>query len=139
MNDTQLLRTSFEAVTPQAETLMETFYSLLFERYPSVQPLFAKADMKKQQGKLLASLALVVKNCDRPEALQEPLRQMGVRHLDYGTEPGHYAAVGECLLAALAQIAGPLWNAELEGAWTRAYQMVAGEMIEGARLATTSQ
>lgn len=139
MNDVQLLRTSFDAVTPQAEALMETFYALLFERHPAVRPLFAHVDMKKQQGMLLAALALVVKHCDHPETLQGPLRQMGRRHLNYGTQTEHYAAVGECLLAALASTAGPLWNAELEGAWTRAYQTVAGEMIEGARTAGAGQ
>ena len=42
--------------------------------------------------------------------------------------------MGECLLAALGQIAGPLWNDDLLAAWTRAYLLVAGEMIEGARI-----
>ena len=130
-----LLRSSFQAVTPHAEELMETFYAVLFHRYPAVQPLFARVDMKQQRGKLLASLALVVKHCDNPAGLLGPLREMGARHIAYGTQPEHYAAVGECLLAALGAVAGPLWNTELEQAWTQAYQVVAGEMIEGARLA----
>ncbi|MBS2037076.1 flavohemoprotein [bacterium] len=134
MSDVELLRTSFEAVTPQAQHLLDRFYAILFERYPAVRPLFAQVEMKKQQGKLLASLALVVKNCDQPEKLLEPLRQMGARHINYGTLPEHYPAVGECLLAALAEVAGPLWTPELEGAWTRAYQVVASVMLEGARV-----
>lgn len=135
----ELLRASFQAVTPHAEELMETFYSLLFSRYPAVVPLFSGVDMKQQRGKLLASLGLVVKNCDQPANLVEPLRVMGARHVSYGTRPEHYAAVGECLLAALAATAGPLWNKELEQAWSDAYQVVAGQMIEGARLACLPQ
>lgn len=134
--DTELLRSSFAALTPKADKLMETFYSILFERYPEVRPLFRHVDMTKQRGKLLGSLALVVKNCDNLSSLLEPLRQMGERHVAYGTQPAHYPAVGECLLAAMAEVAGPLWNAELEGAWTRAYQTVAQVMIEGAHRAT---
>lgn len=130
-----LLRSSFQAVTPRAQELMETFYSLLFSRYPAVVPLFSKVDMKQQRGKLLASLGLVVKHCDNPASLVGPLRDMGARHLTYGARPEHYPAVGECLLGALAAVAGPLWNPELEKAWSDAYKVVAGEMIEGARLA----
>ncbi|MFN8610754.1 MAG: globin family protein [Vulcanimicrobiota bacterium] len=138
MSDVELLRTSFEALAPQAASLMERFYAILFERYPSVRPLFVHTDMRKQQGKLLASLALVVKHCDQPEKFRQPLRQMGERHLAYGTQPQHYDAVGECLLAALAETAGSLWTEELQAAWTRAYLLVAGEMLLGAQAGAAS-
>ncbi len=47
--DVKLLRTSFDAVKPRADLLASTFYRILFQRYPSVKPLFAHVDLKEQQ------------------------------------------------------------------------------------------
>ena len=33
-----LLRSSFEALRPQATALVDRFYAILFERYPQVRP-----------------------------------------------------------------------------------------------------
>lgn len=133
MNDAVLLQNSFAAVAPQSERLLDCFYSTLFERYPGVLPLFEKVELKKQKGKLLASLALVVKHANDPKEVIQPLRQMGARHVGYGALPEHYPAVGECLLAALSEVAGPLWNEDLAAAWGRAYHWISEEMLEGAR------
>ncbi len=135
--DVRLLRQSFDAVKPRAGALATTFYRILFERYPAVKPLFAHVDMEEQKRKLIQSIALVVANVDRPEQLVPAVKALGARHVAYGAEPGHYDAVGECLLAALAVVAGPLWSTRLEGAWARAYTEVAALAIAGAAESST--
>ncbi len=127
------LRSSFEAVRPQAETLADVFYETLFSRYLGVKPLFANVDIKQQKGKLIASIALVVASLEKPDVLTRALKEMGARHVGYGAEEVHYPAVGECLLHALATVAGPVWTNDLAQAWTEAYGAIAGLMIEGAR------
>jgi methyl-accepting chemotaxis protein len=129
----KLLRDSFDAVKPRADVLVATFYRILFERYPSVKPLFLDTDMKSQQRKLVQALALVVANLEKPDTLKAALHDLGGRHVAYGAEPAHYDAVGECLLAALATVAGPLWSSKLEKAWADAYGVVASLAIEGAK------
>ena len=135
--DVKLLRDSFDALKPRAGQLASTFYRILFERYPSVKPLFAHVDMAEQQKKLIQAIALVVANVDRPDQLIPAVRALGARHVDYGAKPGHYDAVGECLVAALAVVAGPLWSKKLEGAWVRAYQTIAAQAIAGAAEASS--
>jgi methyl-accepting chemotaxis protein len=66
------------------------------------------------------------------------LTAMGQRHATYGVRTEHYAAVGQCLLATLADVAGDVWSPELEGAWTRAYTFAAGAMVQGASQAQTA-
>jgi methyl-accepting chemotaxis protein len=131
----KLLRDSFEAITPRADELAGTFYRILFDRYPAVRPLFRDTDLKEQQRKLVQALALVVANLERPAKLKEMLGQLGARHVDYGAQPAHYDAVGECLLAALSEIAGPLWSPKLERAWADAYAAVAALAVAGAESA----
>ncbi|MBK8249681.1 MAG: PAS domain-containing protein [Gemmatimonadetes bacterium] len=132
-DDVALLRGSLAALAPRGEELTATFYRLLFERYPAVKPLFAHVDLGEQQKKLLQSIAVVVANADRPKRLAGVARALGARHVAYGAEPAHYDAVGECLIAALRAVAGPLWTRALEGAWTRAYTLVARHAIAGAQ------
>ena len=120
-----LLRTSFEMLKPQAQTLVDRFYAILFERYPRLKPLFAHTAMPEQKVKLIQALAFVVANLERPETLRATLSGMGERHRGYGVTDEMYEAVGECLLAAMADVAGPAWSPTLRDAWTMAYGAVA--------------
>ena len=131
-----LLRESFHKIAPQAEQLADVFYDTLFERYPSVKPLFADVSLPEQKKKLVAALALVVKNLEKPDVLKTALGQLGERHLEYGAKAAHYPAVGECLLVALAEVAGDQWTPELKKAWTEAYGAVADLMRPGTRRST---
>lgn len=128
----RLLETSFAAVAPRGEELVELFYKNLFADYPQVIPMFANTIPAEQQKKLLASLKLVVGNLRKPEVLGPALEKMGARHVEYGTEESHYPAVGATLLKSLATITGELWNDELQGAWATAYGAISEKMLQGA-------
>jgi hemoglobin-like flavoprotein len=130
-----LLRTSFEALRPQAPALVHRFYEILFERYPQVRPMFAHTDLAKQRQMLIQALAILVANLERPDILKNYLGAMGARHSGYGARDAHYDAVGECLLAAMAEIAGPLWTEELAREWAETYGAVASLMKQGAAAA----
>lgn len=129
----EMLENSFAAVAPQGEELVGIFYRNLFADYPGVKPLFENADMDQQKKKLLASLKLVVENLRRPEVLGPALEQMGARHVDYGALEEHYPAVGATLLKSLAEVAGDVWNDELDAAWADAYAEISRIMLVGAR------
>lgn len=136
--DVALLETTFAAVKPRAAELVEYFYDQLFQRYPSVIPMFEHADMQEQQGKLLSALALVVANLRNPDALVPALQGLGVRHIGYGAQPAHYEAVGGVLLDSLAYIAGNLWSEQAARAWGDAYTVAATVMIQAAGEAAAS-
>ncbi|MBC7894364.1 MAG: PAS domain-containing protein, partial [Cytophagaceae bacterium] len=135
--DIKLLRDSFDALRPRAGVLASTFYRILFQRYPTVKPLFAHVDMAEQQRKLIQAIALVVATVHDPKRLVPAVKALGARHVGYGAVPAHYDAVGECLLAALATVAGALWSPRLDAAWARAYAQVAKLAIAGAAQAAT--
>jgi methyl-accepting chemotaxis protein len=128
----ELLEHSFKLVAPKGDALVARFYERLFEKYPSVKPMFAHVSMPEQKKKLLASLVLVTQNLRRPEKLSKALKDMGARHVSYGTQPAHYDAVAENLLAVLAEFAGPAWTPELRTAWADALGAIKIIMLEGA-------
>jgi nitric oxide dioxygenase len=67
------------------------------------------------------------------------LRALGARHVAYGTLPEHYPIAGECLIAAMADVAGDAWKPEYETAWAAGWSLIAGAMIEGAEEATADE
>ncbi|MFM9957000.1 MAG: globin domain-containing protein [Phycisphaerales bacterium] len=128
------IRSSFAVVAPRVAELMETFNTLLFERYPQVRPLFPP-DMTGQKQHLTAAVALVVKHADNLAALEPALMEMGARHVRYGARPEHYPLVGATMLDALESVAGPVWNATLRDDWDWALNAVASAMVKGAEAA----
>lgn len=125
-----LLEDSFALLAPQAEELVSRFYDRLFYRHPQLRPLFADVDWKQQKNKLVASLALVVNNLRKPDALKQALTAMGQRHQGYGVEPEHYPMVARALLDVMGEMAGAQWTTEVAAAWEDALNAVATIMLE---------
>ncbi len=130
MMNTELLETSFTALEPQADILVERFYEELFRQYPEVKPLFENTDQEQQEKKLLASLKLVVGSLRKPAKLKKALHEMGKRHKDYGVVEEYYPVVAKTLLGVMEELAGELWTDEVEEAWDQALNFVASTMLE---------
>jgi hemoglobin-like flavoprotein len=133
--DLQAVETSFDLVAPRGDELMDVFYARLFETAPSVKPLFASTDLKRQKTMLLATLMLLRKSLRDLDAVLPKLRDLGARHASYGVQVPHYPIVGQVLIASMAEIAGAAWRPEYERAWSDAFAIVATSMIEGAEAA----
>jgi hemoglobin-like flavoprotein len=129
-----LLRRSFAKVEPHAQIGALAFYRRLFELAPQVRPLF-KDDIESQASKLMEMIALAVSLTDRPESMEIDLRDLGARHLDYGTEDAHYAVVGAALLDMLAEVLGEDFTPATRAAWTEFYGLISTKMLEGAAAA----
>ena len=115
------------------QNLGMSFYKRLFEKYPSVKPLF-KTPPEEQHKKLIASVATIVNSVDDTERLVPYLRAMAIRHLKYGTENGHYDAVAENLVAVLSNhlsVDGK-FSEEDKQAWQDALKLVNEIMIDAA-------
>lgn len=109
------------------------FYQRLFEKYPGVRPLF-HTPPEEQHKKLMASIGAIVAGVTDTERLVPYLHAMAIRHLKYGTENGHYAAVAENLTAVLKEhlSAEGDWTPEMEEAWSEALKVVNSLMIQAA-------
>lgn len=127
----QLVKESWEKVIPISETAANLFYTRLFEIAPEVKPYF-NGDMKEQGQKLMTMINVAVNGLDNIEALVEPLKGLGKRHLDYGVKKEDYDSVGAALLWTLEQGLGDAFTDEVKEAWTITYGTVASVAIDGA-------
>lgn len=135
--DLDALETSFDLLAPRGDELMDEFYARLFAAAPAVRPLFPD-DMRRQKTMLLGALVLLRKSLRDLDAIVPKLRDLGARHVSYGARPEHYPLVGSVLIAAMAAVAGESWTQQYELAWSQAYDVVAGVMLEGAEQAVLS-
>lgn len=126
-----ILRDHARAIEPAIPRAVELFYTRLFERHPSVRPMFPD-DMTRQRGHLMATIALVAKNADRLDTLEEPLMQLGAHHASFGTKPDHYPLVRDGVIEALRDAAPDAWSPDIERAWLIALNRVAELMLMGA-------
>jgi hemoglobin-like flavoprotein len=128
----ETLETSFDLIAPRGDELVDVFYTRLFEAAPAVKPLFAHTDLARQKQMLLATLGLLRRSLRNLDGIVPALRALGARHVAYGAAPEHYPVVGQVLIGAMAEVAGAKWRPEYEHAWSAAFAVVAGAMIEGA-------
>jgi hemoglobin-like flavoprotein len=133
--DLPALETSFDLVAPHGDALVDTFYARLFATAPAVRPLFAGTDLPRQKTMLLGTLVLLRKSLRNLDAIVPKLRDLGARHVAYGAQPEHYPVVGRVLIASMADIAEDAWRPEYTRAWSAAFDVVAGAMLDGAAAA----
>lgn len=129
--DAVLVRRTMAEVAPVADKVTSYFYALLFVRHPDLRSLFPPA-MDAQRDRLLKALLTAAEHMDNRAVLVAYLQNLGRGHRKYGTRAEHYPAVGECLIGALSQYAGAVWNAETEAAWVRTYTTMSQIMIDAA-------
>src|SRR5262245_2819137 len=129
--DIDALRESFAVVAERETALAVRFYELLFERYPLTKGMFRRST--DEQAKMLTqALAAVVVHLEDSAWLTATLPALGAKHVDYGVTDEMYDWVGQCLIAALAEIAGPAFTPRVKEAWITAYGAIAGLMKSGA-------
>jgi nitric oxide dioxygenase len=122
---------SFELIGPQMGEMTRTFYERLFELCPGTRSLFS-VDMEMQRQHLAASLALIVRNLQMLDVLEESLRELGANHARVGVLPEHYPVVRDAMLFAFAKTAGEAWTDQFRDDWARLLEIVAGHMLSGA-------
>ena len=127
-----LIRASWAAVEPIADTAASLFYGRLFELDPAIERLFRRTDMAAQRKNLTQTLTVVVKSLDRLDQIVPAVQALGRRHAGYGVRAEHYATVGAALLWTLEQGLGEAFTPAVREAWTGAYGTLASVMIEAA-------
>ena len=98
---------------------------------PQLENLF-HTPKDDQSKKLVNMLSLIIGRLDNLEALTEEIKQLAIRHVQYGVKEQHYKAVGTALLWTLQQGLGRDWNEEVRKAWAACFQILFDTMINAS-------
>ncbi len=126
-----LVRSSFEALASDADTLAALFYRRLFELDPSLRSMF-KISIRQQGHKLMDMLDAVVQHLNQMDEIVMVVWQSGKRHGGYGVREAHYDTVREALLWAIARQLGEQYTPAVGVAWKEVYDLMATTMKQAA-------
>ncbi|MDA1090472.1 MAG: methyl-accepting chemotaxis protein [Proteobacteria bacterium] len=127
----RIVQETFKLAEPNAAGIAEMFYNRLFEIDASLKPLF-KGDMKTQGEHLMSMIKTAVEGLDNLDAIVPAVQDLGRRHVDYGVKEKDYGSVAEALLWTLGKSFGDAFTAEVKGAWTTVYMLLANVMMNAA-------
>jgi hemoglobin-like flavoprotein len=127
----ELVQTTFAKLAVMPEVAAALFYERLFATSPGFRPLF-KDNMRVQGLKLMTMLAMVVYNLPEHEQVSPAIRDLAIRHVEYGVKLADYDTLREALLWTVAQALGEDITPAIREAWTVCYDELAGEMKEAA-------
>ena len=82
---------------------------------------------------LMQMIDFAVKGIDEPDTILPTIQDLGKRHVGYGVKEEYYGTVGEALLWTLEQGLGEDFTSEAKEAWTEAYKLLSGVMIDASR------
>jgi hemoglobin-like flavoprotein len=128
-----LVRTSFAALAVMPDVAGALFYERLFSVNPDFRALF-KNDIRVQGVKLMTMLAMVVYNLPQPGQglpgeVMPAIRDLAVRHVEYGVKLADYDALREALLWTLEQVLEKDFTVAVQQAWAICYDELASEML----------
>ena len=113
------------------DQLTADFYRRAFAEDPSLSEMFT-SDPAVQRRRFAAELDEIVHSMRSMDAFEPGVRALGARHSGYGVRAAHYRLMGRALLAALAAALGERWTADVQEAWSLAYNLTAETMLQGA-------
>ena len=123
-----LVRSSFQAMTPQRNRLAGIFFAQLFVREPSLRSVF-RGDLRAHGVALFDGVASIVDSLDRLSPIVPALEWLAVQSARRGVGERHYAAIAEAMLAAFRDGLDENYTAELHAAWKLASERVAAIMV----------
>lgn len=126
-NQVLLVKSSFQAITPQRNRLAGIFFAQLFVREPSFHSVF-KGDLKARGVELFDGLAAIVDSLDRLYPIVPALEWLAVQAARRGVGERDYRAVAEAMLAAFRDGLGSAFTPEVEQAWQAAIGRVSEVM-----------
>ncbi len=129
--DIDLVQRSFAKVAPIDDETGVLFYERLFEIAPEVRPFF-RSDIDAQGRMFMSMLTVAVNGLTTFDSIEPALRELAIRHVDYGVRPEHYAPVGAALIWVMERSLGDDFTDEVRAAWFAVYDALSGLMIEAA-------
>ena len=134
----ELVLSSYEALSTDLTVITTRFYDRLFMIAPAARDLFPP-DRTRQHQHFAAAIAILARNVMNIEAMDEPLRELGRRHLAYRVQPEHYELARKIFVETLSECAGPIWTAEHTLAWESLIARAAQLMLHGTLIEARQQ
>ena len=127
----QLVKSTVPLLEASGSAITDYFYNRLFTHNPEAQNIFNMSNQAsgKQSFALFSAIAAYAKNLDNVEQLLSMVERIAQKHTSLNIQPEHYDLVGHHLIETLRELVPEQFTADIEEAWTAAYQALAAIFI----------
>ncbi|CCK77328.1 MAG: NO-inducible flavohemoprotein [Oleispira antarctica] len=127
----QLVKSTVPLLEASGSAITDYFYNRLFTHNPEAQNIFNMSNQAsgKQSFALFSAIAAYAKNLDNVEQLLSMVERIAQKHTSLNIQPEHYDLVGHHLIETLRELVPEQFTADVEEAWTVAYQALAAIFI----------
>ena len=127
----QLVKSTVPLLEASGSAITDYFYNRLFTHNPEAQNIFNMSNQAsgKQSFALFSAIAAYAKNLDNVEQLLSMVERIAQKHTSLNIQPEHYDLVGHHLIETLRELVPEQFTADIEEAWTVAYQALAAIFI----------
>lgn len=128
----KIIKSTIPLLENAGPALTKYFYQRLFSHEPELQDIFNMSNQAngKQQVALFEAIAAYAKNIENVAVLQSAVERIAQKHTSLNIQPEHYQVVGHHLIETLRELTGDAFSADVEEAWTAAYQFLAQIFID---------
>ncbi len=128
--DVEIVEEFWNLVLPVKETITDSFYAKLFTLDDTIKPMF-RIDLGVQGLKLTDTLTFIIKHMGKIEDTIPIVKNLGVKHLDYGTKPYHYELVLEAMLYTFEKHLEEKFTSDMRMCWIKLYNFLSELMMLG--------
>jgi len=128
----KIIKSTIPLLENAGPALTKYFYQRLFSHEPELQDIFNMSNQAngKQQFALFEAITAYAKNIENVAVLQSAVERIAQKHTSLNIQPEHYQVVGHHLIETLRELTGDAFSADVEEAWTAAYQFLAQIFID---------
>jgi len=128
----KIIKSTIPLLENAGPALTKYFYQRLFSHEPELKDIFNMSNQAngKQQFALFEAIAAYAKNIENVAVLQSAVERIAQKHTSLNIQPEHYQVVGHHLIETLRELTGDAFSADVEEAWTAAYQFLAQIFID---------
>jgi nitric oxide dioxygenase len=128
----QRIKSTIPLLENAGPALTKHFYARMFLHQPDLKNIFnmSNQDNGRQEVALFEAIAAYAKNIENVAVLQSAVERIAQKHTSLNIQPEHYEIVGHHLIEPLRELAGDVFNSDVEDAWTKAYQFLAQIFID---------
>lgn len=129
-----IIKGTAPALQQHGVAITTRMYERLFQD-EAIKALFDRAAQEsgEQPRRLAAAILAFAQNVDRLEVLMPAVERICARHVETSVRPEHYPVVAGALLAAIRDVLGGAAGDCVIAAWTEAYTLLAGVLIDRER------
>ena len=125
-----VIQSTFIVVARNREGFTAQFYHRLLRDNPVMRPIFATANIARQQRKLLLALVTIVEILDDEDALRENLGELGRMHDNMNIDQNLFDIFRDAFIATLADFLKQDWNDDIQHAWVTGFDRIIQIMMD---------